>query len=162
MARGWLGQWQGERARLKAARDRALEEKFPISQRRSELRRERASLEGRAGRVPVRLDELRSEVAAASGLSVEELPFLAELIAVAPEEGRWRTAIDTVLGATARPTPAPAATLAGFSRPVASLRPNARPSKGVRAGSRSGSMSCALRSRPRPASRSRSSRSSRS
>ncbi|NYG60777.1 uncharacterized protein YPO0396, partial [Nocardioides daedukensis] len=122
MARGWLGQWQDERARLKAARDRALEEKFPISQRRSELRRERASLEGRAGRVPVRLDELRSEVAAASGLSVEELPFLAELIDVAPEEARWRTAIDTVLGASARTMLVPADKLAGFSRAIDSLR----------------------------------------
>src|SRR3546814_14632478 len=126
MARGWLGQWQGERARLKAARDRALEEKFPICQRRSELRRERASLEGRAGRVPVRLDELRSEVAAASGLSVEELPFLAELIDVAPEEGRWRTAIDTVLGASARTMLVPADKPAGFSRADAPLRPQGR------------------------------------
>src|SRR3546814_20014090 len=101
MARGWLGQWQGERARLKAARDRALEEKFPISQPRSELRRERASLEGRAGRVPVRLDALRSQAAAASGLSVEELPFPAELLDVAPAEGRWSTALVTVPGTSA-------------------------------------------------------------
>jgi len=101
-ARRWLDEMPVELGRLTGERDATRDRRYPISQRQSELRRERASLESRAGRVPARLHELRAEVAAASGLTVDELPFVAELIDVAPDEARWRTAVETVLGGSAR------------------------------------------------------------
>jgi uncharacterized protein YPO0396 len=99
-----------------------LRRQYPLSQRRSELRAERASLESRAGRVPARMHDLRAEVAAASGLDVEELPFVAELVDVAPEESRWRTAIETVLGPAARTMLVPLDRLEDFSAAIDGLR----------------------------------------
>ncbi|WP_067438960.1 ATP-binding protein [Nocardioides jensenii] len=121
-ARTWLTGFETTGAGLKQARDAARDRGFPLQQRVAELRRERASLEGRAGRVPVRLDELRAQVAEASGLSVDELPFLAELIDVAPDESRWRTAVETVLGASARTMLVPADRLAAFSAAIDGLQ----------------------------------------
>ncbi|MFC5730588.1 MULTISPECIES: ATP-binding protein [Nocardioides] len=121
-ARQWLAGWQREQERIKRDRDGVLRRSFPLHQRQSELRAERTSLESRAGRVPARMHELRAEVAQASGLTVTELPFVAELIDVAPEEARWRTAIETVLGGTARLMLVPLDRLDEFSAAIDGLR----------------------------------------
>ncbi|HEU5035884.1 MAG TPA: SbcC/MukB-like Walker B domain-containing protein [Nocardioides sp.] len=121
-ARQWLAGWQRDQERIRDERDATLRRQYPLSQRRSELRTERASLESRAGRVPARMHELRAEVAAASGLDVDELPFVAELVDVAPEEGPWRTAIETVLGPTARMMLVPLHHLERFSAEIDGLR----------------------------------------
>lgn len=121
-ARQWLSGCQREHERLRRERDAARDRRYPIHERQRELRRERASLESRAGRVPARMHELRAEVARVSGLPVEELPFVAELIDVAPEEARWRTAIETVLGASARTMLVPLDRLPDFSRAIDGLR----------------------------------------
>ncbi|TYL55651.1 hypothetical protein FXB39_00070 [Nocardioides sp. BGMRC 2183] len=122
VARAWLDGWSEEQAALKRERDAVRDRLFPIKQRQDELDRERASLGRRSGRVPAHLDDLRSEVARASGLGVEELPFVAELIDVAPEESDWRTAIETVLGASARMMLVPLDRLPGFSAAIDGLR----------------------------------------
>jgi uncharacterized protein YPO0396 len=121
-ARRWLDSWEARADGLRRERDAALRRQFPISERQSELRRERASLEKRAGRMPARMHDLRAEVAQASGLSVEELPFVAELIDVAPDEVRWRMAIETVLGASARMMLIPLDRLDAFSAAIDGLR----------------------------------------
>ncbi|MCY4726372.1 hypothetical protein NYO98_08785 [Nocardioides sp. STR2] len=121
-AQQWLSGFQREQERIRRERDAVLREQFPLSQRQAELRRERASLESRAGRVPARMDELRAEVARASGLAVDELPFVAELVDVAPDEARWRTAIETVLGASARMMLVPLDRLERFSSAIDGLR----------------------------------------
>jgi uncharacterized protein YPO0396 len=121
-ARRWLAGCEGHRDQLKRDRDGALRRQYPLNQRQGELRRERSSLENRAGRMPARIHELRAEVAQASGLSVEELPFVAELIDVAPEEARWRTAIETVLGGSARVMLVPLDRLDDFSAAIDGLQ----------------------------------------
>lgn len=121
-ARQWLAGWQREQERVRRERDAVLRDQFPLSERQAVLRRERASLEGRSGRVPARLHELRDEVARASGLDVEELPFVAELVDVAPEEARWRAAVETVLGASARTMLVPLDRLDDFSSAIDGLR----------------------------------------
>ncbi|MEQ6903451.1 SbcC/MukB-like Walker B domain-containing protein [Nocardioides sp. YIM 152588] len=121
-ARRWLTGWERTHARLKEQRDGVRDRRYPINQRQSELRGERDSLESRAGRVPARLHELRAEVARASGLAVEELPFVAELIDVAPEEARWRTAVETVLGGSARQMLVPLDRFEAFSAAIDGLR----------------------------------------
>ncbi|TIC81524.1 hypothetical protein E8D34_17740 [Nocardioides sp. GY 10113] len=121
-ARRWLTGWERTHARLKEQRDAVRDRRYPLQQRQSDLREERASLESRAGRVPARLHELRAEVARASGLAVEELPFVAELIDVAPEEARWRTAVETVLGGSARQMLVPLDRFEAFSAAIDGLR----------------------------------------
>ena len=121
-AQQWLAGFQREQERIRRERDAVLRDQFPLSQRQAELRRERASLESRAGRVPARMDELRAEVAQASGMSVDELPFVAELVDVAPDEVRWRTAIETVLGASARMMLVPLDRLESFAAAIDGLR----------------------------------------
>lgn len=121
-ARRRLDGWPGELARLTGDRDAVRDRRYPSQHRQSELRRERASLESRAGRMPARMHELRAEVARASGLGVEELPFVAELIDVAPDESRWRTAVETVLGASARMMLVPLDRLDEFSTAIDGLR----------------------------------------
>ena len=59
----------GARRGSRRERDAVLRDRrYPLNQRQSELRRERTSLESRAGRMPARMHELRAEVAQASGL----------------------------------------------------------------------------------------------
>ncbi len=121
-ARQWLAGWQRDQERIRDERDATLRRQYPLSERRAELRTERASLESRAGRVPARMHELRAQVAEASGLALEELPFVAELIDVAPDEAAWRPAIETVLGASARLMLVPIDKLAVFSAAIDGLR----------------------------------------
>ncbi|GAA4753423.1 ATP-binding protein [Nocardioides endophyticus] len=120
--RRWLDGLPVELARLTRERDGVRDRRYPLNQRQSELRRERASLESRAGRMPARMHELRAEVAQASGLTVDQLPFVAELVDVAPDEARWRTAIETVLGGSARVMLVPLDRLDEFSAAIDGLQ----------------------------------------
>ena len=121
-AERWLAEHPREAEGLVARRDEIMGSRYPLLARRKELETERASLEGRAGRVPQQLHALRSEVATASGLSLAELPFVAELVDVAPEESRWRLAIETVLASAARVMLVPLDRLEDFSAAIDSLR----------------------------------------
>lgn len=121
-ARERLAAAEAEQAGLRAERDEVRDRLVPLKNRQGELRRERESLEHRAGRVPAHLHEMRALVAQASGLGVEELPFVAELIDLPPAEAGWRTAVETVLGATARVLLVPAHRLGEFSRAIDGLR----------------------------------------
>lgn len=97
-------------------------QQVPLLDRKRELTAERASLSGRAGRVPMHLDNMRREVCQATGLAPERLPFLAELIDVKPEQARWRTAIETVLFSAARLMLVPQDEFARFSAAIDPLR----------------------------------------
>ncbi|MFC6152157.1 ATP-binding protein [Nocardioides yefusunii] len=121
-ASAWLDALPAEQARLKGVRDEVRDRLYPVKQRQSDVRRERAALENTGGRVPARMHELREEVAAASGLGVDELPFVAELIDVAPEDVRWRNAVETVLGGAARLMLVPEEKLDQFSAAIDGLR----------------------------------------
>ncbi|QIX27102.1 hypothetical protein ncot_11225 [Nocardioides sp. JQ2195] len=120
-ARTWMADWQDKHDALRTERDDVLRGGYPLNQRQAELRQERASLEGRSGRVPARLHELRAAVSEASGISEDRLPFVAELIDVSADESKWRTAIETVLGASARTMLVPIDELAGFSAGIDGL-----------------------------------------
>lgn len=121
-ARQWLSGCRSALETIKRDRDGARDRRYPLQQRQGELRRERASLESRAGRVPAGMHEMRAEVARASGLAATDLPYVAELLDVAPEESRWRTAVETVLGGTARLMLVPLDRLDDFSRAIDGLR----------------------------------------
>lgn len=87
---------------LNGERTDLLRQQFPLAEEQRLLVEERTSLQGRQGRVPPDLHEARVQIAHASGLAASDLPFVAELIDVAPEETRWRKAIETHLHGLAR------------------------------------------------------------
>jgi uncharacterized protein YPO0396 len=75
----------------------------PLTTKKRELLEEKGSLAGRAGMVPRRLHEARVRMAQAAGLDpMIDLPFVAELIDVLPDQERWRKAVETTLGGIAR------------------------------------------------------------
>lgn len=121
-AETFLAEYNAVAERLTARRDELGEQLYPLAQRKRDLTAERDSFAGRQGRVPRFLDEMRQQVAAAAGLNTAELPFLAELIDVAPEQTRWRTAIETVLGGSARLLLVPRERLEAFSAAIDPLR----------------------------------------
>ncbi|WP_151083318.1 ATP-binding protein [Nocardioides cynanchi] len=103
-------------------RDEVVRGEFPLLERRRDLTAERSSLEGRAGRVPKHLDDMRAAVAEAAGMDPADLPFLAELIDIPADESRWRVAIETVLGASARQMLVPKDRFEQFSAAIDPLR----------------------------------------
>lgn len=79
------------------------DEEYPVARARDEALKERDSLRGRNGMVPDRLHRARAAMAEAAGLDpMRDLPFVAELIDVLPDEEHWRKAIETTLGGLAR------------------------------------------------------------
>lgn len=94
----------------------------PLQQSMGELREDRRSLQGRHGRVDRYLHEMREQVAAAAGFEPHELPFLAELIDVRSDQQQWRTAIESVLGGTARRLLVPLDRLTAFSHAIDTLK----------------------------------------
>ncbi|WP_435112433.1 ATP-binding protein [Nocardiopsis synnemataformans] len=100
----FLAGFEGREAALKDEEDAYKgEELYPLTTRQAELLKERKSLQGRAGMVPDRLHRARVRMAEAAGLDpVNDLPFVAELIDVLPDEEHWRKAIETTLGGLAR------------------------------------------------------------
>jgi uncharacterized protein YPO0396 len=109
-------------ADLEQRRDALLRQQYPLLDRKRELTDERASFAGRTGRVPKPLDDIRRQAAAAAGIDVRDLPFLAELIDIAPEHARWRTAVESVLGGSARLLLVPLERLEQFSVAVDDLQ----------------------------------------
>ena len=88
------------RAQEDAIRDDDLS---PLTTKKRELLEEKGSLVGRAGMVPRRLHESRVKMAQSVGLDpMIDLPFVAELIDVLPDQERWRKAVETTLGGIAR------------------------------------------------------------
>lgn len=87
---------------LRDQEDALREDQAPLTSQRGELRAELASLRGRRSGVPRRLHEARLKMAEAAGMRESDLPFVAELIDVLPDEEHWRKAIETTLGGLAR------------------------------------------------------------
>lgn len=69
----------------------------PLRREREALVNEARSLRGREGRVPVAMHEARVAAAEATGLRPSDLPFVAELIDIAPDEDEWRDAAELAL-----------------------------------------------------------------
>lgn len=74
----------------------------PVTARYNELRDERASLQGRAGRVTPDMHARRLEVAKAAGMSPDAFPYVAELLDIPSEHAEWTMAIEVALAGIAR------------------------------------------------------------
>ncbi|WP_166785441.1 ATP-binding protein [Cryobacterium cryoconiti] len=75
---------------------------YPIEENLRVLKQEHTFLSGRASLVPQHLHSARLLIAEASGIPAEELPFLAELIDLAPGEESWRQAAEVTLASVSR------------------------------------------------------------
>lgn len=100
-ARTFLAVLPQHKVRIRTQLQGAADQRYPLLERRRNLNAELASLAGRQGRIPKRLNDLRDQAAAALAVTGDDLPFVGELIDVLPEHARWRNAIETVLGSEA-------------------------------------------------------------
>jgi uncharacterized protein YPO0396 len=98
----FLAEFPGKLQGLSSAQQELRTQGWPAQARREDLIGERDSLTGRTGRVPRRLHEARLAIAAAVGIDPAELPFVAELIDLAPGEQAWRKAAEVTLYSVAR------------------------------------------------------------
>lgn len=99
----FLADFNAREATLQGEEEAVRDELSPLTSRQVDLLDEKRSLQGRPGMVPRRLHDARVRMAQAAGLDpMNDLPFVAELIEVLPEEERWRKAVETTLGGIAR------------------------------------------------------------
>ncbi|MFF4989764.1 ATP-binding protein [Streptosporangium saharense] len=75
---------------------------YPLEERVRLLREEHESLSKRDGLIPPHLHNARLAIAQAANMTPEELPFAAELMDLADDQERWRTAAEVTLGSVAR------------------------------------------------------------
>lgn len=125
-ARAFADHTNTQRAELEARREQLIRAEHPLLQELDDIKAELRSLDGRAGRVDRSLDARRREAAAEAGMDAADLPFVAELIDVAEGEEKWRTAIETVLYASARTLLVPNEHLERFSRAIEPLKSSLR------------------------------------
>lgn len=102
-AEDFLADFHTREQTLRDEEDNIRDEASPLKLRQRELLQEKVSLQGRTGMVPHRLHAARVKMAEAAGLDpMTDLPFVAELIDVLPDQERWRKAVETTLGGVAR------------------------------------------------------------
>jgi len=75
---------------------------YPVEEQIRTLKQEHGFLNGRASLVPQHLHNARLMIAEAAGIPAEELPFVAELIDLAPDEHDWRHAAEVTLASVVR------------------------------------------------------------
>ncbi|WP_349876284.1 SbcC/MukB-like Walker B domain-containing protein [Micromonospora sp. HUAS YX12] len=94
----FLATFEQHRLSLQQQRDKTLKDAHPLQTGRDKLQREFDSLKGRTGLVPHDLHAQRLALAQAMNLQAEDLPFVAELIDMAPQFEAWREAAELALG----------------------------------------------------------------
>ncbi len=93
-AEAFQATFAGRESELDAQRIALFEQGSPLTVRRGEIVAELDSLRGRRSLIPTGLHETRGTMAAAAGLDESDLPFVAELIDIAPDFHDWRTAAE--------------------------------------------------------------------
>ncbi|MEA5155420.1 ATP-binding protein [Raineyella sp.] len=88
-------EWKSASYEAASARGRTRDELRSVKE-------EIASLKRRRSNVPAEADRTRREIADACGLDPARLPYVGELLEVKPEERRWATAVDRVIGQLAQ------------------------------------------------------------
>ena len=101
-AEAFLDRFEATKANLDERVKQHVGRAYPLLAERDELASDLKSLRGREGLVTRPLHDARMEIAHACGLSVEDLPFVAELIDLAPGEDQWRRAAEATLFSVAR------------------------------------------------------------
>lgn len=120
--REFLAEYENASGQLVKQRDEVKAGSWPVRERLKNIRTELTSLDNRSGRIDQYLHEMRKAAAVASGLDLSDLPFVAELIDVMPDEEHWRIAIETALHSGARLMLVPLEHLEHFSRCIEPLQ----------------------------------------
>ncbi|MEO6199992.1 MAG: SbcC/MukB-like Walker B domain-containing protein [Cryobacterium sp.] len=107
---------------LEAERSALQRASYPVEESIRALKTEHAFLSGRASLVPQHLHNARLTIAEAAGIPAEELPFVAELIDIAPGEDRWRQAAEVTLSSVVRVMLVDETRLASLSQAIDPLR----------------------------------------
>ncbi|HZV26319.1 MAG TPA: ATP-binding protein, partial [Acidothermaceae bacterium] len=89
-------------ADLDAEQKRVREDAWPLGEQRKQTDELIKSLRGRRSLVPPRMHEARIAMARAAGLTEADVPFVAELIDIAPDQQHWRDAAEAALYSIAR------------------------------------------------------------
>ncbi|TFC59754.1 hypothetical protein E3O62_08580 [Cryobacterium sp. TMT2-15-1] len=101
-ADGFLSGFPTAETDLENTRSALQRTAYPVEENLRTLGQEHQFLSGRASLVPQHLHSARLLIAEASGIPAEELPFLAELIDLAPGEDAWRQAAEVTLASVVR------------------------------------------------------------
>ena len=101
-AEEFIGAFPNREIELEVQRRLLFEEGSPLTIRREEIVKDLESLRGRKGLVPRSMHEARQMMGAAAGLDEADLPFVAELIDLAPDQQDWRAAAEIALHSVAR------------------------------------------------------------
>lgn len=94
----FLVDYESSNHAIKTKRDAALLSAVPLRAQKTDLTRELESMKNRDSLVPAILHSQRTQLAAALGLEWQDLPFVAELLDMAPEFEAWRGAAELALG----------------------------------------------------------------
>ncbi|PXA67259.1 ATP-binding protein [Cryobacterium arcticum] len=101
-AEGFIARFAASEQELDLERVSLQRTAYPVEEKIRTLKQEHAFLKGRASLVPQHLHNARMMIAEAAGIPAEELPFVAELIDIAPGEDDWRQAAEVTLGSVVR------------------------------------------------------------
>jgi uncharacterized protein YPO0396 len=116
-----------ERTTLEQQRRNAGVEGGLLIEKLNEMQADLVSLIERKGsRVPRGLSDSRDQLAHSAGLERRELPFIAELLDVHPDDERWRTAAEAVMGGFVRTVVFDKRLLDNFTRRIDKTAPHQR------------------------------------
>jgi len=119
------GEIDDARAQEEAAREAAegvSQSLYELRSASQEITAEIESLRGRNSLIAARDHDARVQLATAAGLRADDVPFLAELVDVKPDQERWRTAIELVLRSVAMVALVDDSRLDDFSDAIDSVR----------------------------------------
>ena len=116
--------FQAADEQARGAREKAMEQRLALDAQAKELREDLSYYEQNKSRIPRRLGEARAKLSATSGIPVDELPFVAELMEVVDE--KWRYAIESVYGGFARTLLVDADDFERFSSSIDALKLRSR------------------------------------
>ena len=91
----WLEEHDGDRLRVAG-------EAHNLNMRIQDIDEELRHLRGAKSNIPLKLHDIRRDIARHTGLTLADLPFIGELINVKPAEAEWRGAIERLLRGYAR------------------------------------------------------------
>ena len=101
-AEHFLARFDAAEKDLDAERLALQRRSYPVEEQIRAVKQERDFLTGRQSLVPQHLHNARLMIAEAAGIPAAELPFVAELIDVAPGEEAWRQAAEVTLASVVR------------------------------------------------------------
>ncbi len=102
IAREYADGYDALKAQIDEERDKVVVAKSEIAREAKETRSDLAYYQGHRGNIPRELSEARDAMAAAAGMSAEDLPFAGELMEIKDAESSWRNAIEICLHALSR------------------------------------------------------------